>query len=107
MVQASSAGSQEATEAGLSRESLALPERDDDQPYARIAERDRRETVGTLADREETDTLVGRIPGYDRRGRGRSIAELEAELRADPNADPAAISWLDHMDRVRAERRAE
>lgn len=87
------------------QESTALAdERDLDQPYARAAERRRQR--GTLADREETDTLVGRAPGYDRRSRT-DIRELEAQVRADPRTTPEAISWLDHMDKVRAEKRAE
>lgn len=82
------------------QESTALArERDLDQPYARVAER--RTQKGTLAGREETDTLVGRIPGYDRRT-ATSVRELEAQLRADPAADPQAISWLDQMDEKRA-----
>ena len=88
------------------RESTALEsERDLDQPYARVAER--RSQKGTLAGREETDTLVGRATGYDRRASTSDIRELEAQLRRDPTTPPEAISWLDHMERVRAERRAE
>lgn len=60
----------------------SLPERDEDQPYGRIA----------------TD------PPPRRAARRPTARELEAAIRADPSTSPAAISWLDHIDQVRRER---